>query len=315
MNTITKKQFCGWLSIRQNKLYSWQLRYGERNKHNAPQPRSSWLLDWEKTAIVDFYFDNREIGYRRLCYMMLDADVVAVSPSSVYRVLSAHGLLRRWAPPSNRKGTGFESPLFSHEHWHVDISYLNLGGTFYYLIAILDGYSRYLVHWDIRESMKELDVQIVIQRAKELYPEAYPRVITDNGKQLIARDLKELFRIHGMTHVRTSPYYPQSNGKIERWNGTVKRECIRPLCPSTLEEAKRVVAKYVDEYNTHRLHSAIQYVTPRDKLLGLDAKIWEERNLKLLEAKKKRLQIHQEKRVKKLGGKCLNQTREFSFSV
>lgn len=315
MSMISKKQFCDWLCLRQNKLYSWHQRYGQANKHNGSQPHSHWLLDSERQAILEYYSKNQEVGYRRLCYMMLDADIVAVSPSSVYRVLSSHGYLRRWPNPSTRKGTGFESPLVSHEHWHLDISYLNLGGTFYYLISIIDGYSRYLVHWDIRESMKELDVALVVQRAKELYPEANPRVITDNGKQFIARDLKELFRFHGMTHVRTSPYYPQSNGKIERWYGTLKRECVRPCCPSTVVEAKRVVANYVNEYNNRRLHSAIGYVTPRDKLLGYDREIWNSRKKKLLDAKEYRLQMHQYKQINKNDEMCLMKNWEKSFSV
>jgi putative transposase len=54
------------------------------------------------------------------------------------------------------------------------------------------------------------------------------RIISDNGPQFIARDFKEFIRISGMTHVRTSPYYPQSNGKIERWHKSLKSECIRP---------------------------------------------------------------------------------------
>jgi transposase InsO family protein len=94
--------------------------------------------------------------------------------------------------------------------------------------SILDGFSRFLVHWDLRESMREADVEVILQRAKEKYPEAKPRIISDNGPQFIARDFKEFIRISGMTHVRTSPYYPQSNGKIERWHKSLKSECIRP---------------------------------------------------------------------------------------
>ena len=75
-----------------------------------------------------------------------------------------------------------------------------------------------------------------MQRAKEQYPEARPRVISDNGPQFIAKDFKEFIRISGMDHVRTSPYYPQSNGKIERWHQSLKKECIRPRCPLSLEE-------------------------------------------------------------------------------
>ena len=81
-----------------------------------------------------------------------------------------------------------------------------------------------LVHWELRESMTEQDVEIVLQRARECFPEETPRIITDNGPQFIAKDFKEFIRISGMTHVRTSPYYPQSNGKIERWHGSLKHE-------------------------------------------------------------------------------------------
>jgi transposase InsO family protein len=278
---VSVKTFCNWLCIRPNKLDSWSKRFGLPNQHNAEQPKTSWLLEWEKQAIIDYFYLHQGTGYRRLCYMMLDENIAGVSPSSVYRVLSSKGLLNRWNNEPSKKGNGFEGPQEPHEHWHLDITYLNLGGTFYYLIAIIDGYSRYLIQWDIRQSMNERDVQIVVQLAKEAFPEACARVITDNGKQLIAKDLKDLFRIHGMTHVRTSPYYPQSNGKIERWNGTLKRECIRPKCPSNLEEAKRMVGNYIDEYNNKRLHSAIGFVTPRDRLMGLDKQIWEERKEKL----------------------------------
>jgi transposase InsO family protein len=94
---------------------------------------------------------------------------------------------------------------------------------------------RFLVHWDLRESMRETDVEVILQRAKEKYLEAKPRIISDNGPQFIARDFKEFIRISGMTHVRTSPYYPQSNGKIERWHKSLKGECIRPGTPLSLE--------------------------------------------------------------------------------
>ena len=151
-------------------------------------------------------------GYRRLAYMMLDADIVAVSPSSVYRVLKAAGKLAPRGGTPSRKGKGFEQPLRPHEHWHVDVSHLNICGTFFFLCSILDGYSRLVVHWEIRETMKEAEVEIILQRASEQYPGEHPRIITDNGPQFIARDFKEFIRICGMTHVKTSPYYPQSKG-------------------------------------------------------------------------------------------------------
>jgi transposase InsO family protein len=188
----------------------------------------------------------------------------------------------------------FQQPPAPHQHWHVDISYLNLAGTFYYLCSVLDGYSRYLVHWEIRESMTEAEVEIILQRAREKFPQATPRIISDNGPQFIARDFKEFIRLCGMTHVRTSPFYPQSNGKIERWHQSLKGECIRPGVPLSIEDACRLVGRYVDHYNGVRLHSAIGYVAPLAKLEGREPQIFAERDRKLEAARQKRQLRRQE---------------------
>ena len=220
--------------------------------------------------------------------MMLDRDIVAVSPSSVYRVLKEAGRLGRWNRKSSSKGQGFQQPSKAHDHWHVDVSYVNVKGTFYYLCTILDGYSRAIVHWEIRESMKEQDVEIVMQRAREQFPSAQPRIITDNGPQFLAKDFKTFIRLAGMTHVTTSPYYPQSNGKLERWHRSVKSECLRPGVPLNVQDARRLVTGYVKHYNKVRLHSAIGYVTPMDKLAGRAAVIHAKRDEKLALARKQR---------------------------
>lgn len=220
--------------------------------------------------------------------MMLDANVVACSPASVYRVLKAAGRLQRQTSKTSTKGQGFVQPLQPHEHWHVDVAYLNIAGTFYYLCSVLDGCSRYIVHWEIREAMTEVDVQQIIQRAREAYPGQRPRIISDNGPQFIAGDFKSFIRICGMTHVRTSPHYPQSNGKIERFHRTLKGDCIRVQTPLSLEDAQRVVADYVEHYNHVRLHSALGYVAPVVKLRGEEKQIFAERDRKLAEARSRR---------------------------
>ena len=288
----------GWTGIASSKYHDWRSRYGKVNEHNAWVPRDHWLEAWEKQAIVDFQRQYPLEGYRRLTFMMLDRDIVATSPSSVYRVLREAGLLRRWNRKVSRKGTGFVQPLHPHEHWHVDVSYINIGGTFYYLCSVLDGCSRYVVHWEIRESMTESDVEIILQRAREAFPDVYPRIISDNGPQFIAKDFKEFIRVCGMTHVRTSPYYPQSNGKLERWHRSIKGECIRPGTPLTVEDARRLVDGYVTHYNEVRLHSAIGYVTPKDKLEGREADIFAQRDRKLAEARERRRAARQQDRDK-----------------
>ena len=152
----------------------------------------------------------------------------------------------------------------------------------------MDGYSRYIVRWDLRERMTEADIEIILQRAKELYPEARPRIISDNGPQFIAKDFKEFIRISGMTHVRTSPFYPQSNGKIERWHKSLKGECIRPRTPLSLEDAQRLMQGYVGHYNNVRLNSATGYITPKDILAGRQQEIHGERDRKLEAARQQR---------------------------
>jgi len=283
----------GWLELSTSKFHQWKDRYGKANAHNGQVPRDWWLRAWEIQAILDYHDSHPLEGYRRLAFMMLDADVVAVSPSTVYRVLKRAGRLDRWSPTPSKKGAGFVQPAGPHVHWHVDISYLNLGGTFYYLCSVLDGYSRYIVHWEIRESMTEQDVETIVQRALEKYPGHTPRIISDNGPQFIAKDFKVFIRLTGITHVRTSPYYPQSNGKLERWHGSLKRECIRSSCPDSLSEARQKVASYVDYYNQVRLHSAIEYIAPADKLAGREKEIHAGRDRKLEAARAEREQERQ----------------------
>jgi putative transposase len=285
---IAAADFIRRIGIARSKYYDWRKRYGKVNEHNAWIPRDFWLTDFERQAIIDYYDDNPLEGYRRLCYMMIDDDIAAVSPSSVYRVLSNAGLLNKFNGKKSKKGTGFVQPLEAHEHWHIDISYINICGTFYYMCSVLDGFSRYIVHWEIREAMKESDVEIILQRAREKFPNAIPRIISDNGPQFISKDFKEFIRISGMTHVKTSPYYPQSNGKLERYHRTIKSTCIRANTPLSLDDCQRLVTDFVNRYNNKRLHSAIGYVTPADKLHGRAGLILAGRDAKLVAAREAR---------------------------
>jgi putative transposase len=286
--TIPAKRFVAWIGISRGKFFDWKERYGKVNEHNGLIPRDHWLDQAEQRAIIDFHSKHPLEGYRRLTFMMLDADVVAASPSSVYRVLKKAGLLDRWSKKLSKKGTGFHQPTRLHEHWHIDVAYLNVGGTFYYLCIVLDGFSRLIVHWEIRESMTEADIECILERARESVPGARPRVISDNGPQFISRDFKAYIRETGMTHVRTAPYYPQSNGKLERVNKTVKSEALRLSNPASLHDARRVVGTFVDHYNNVRLHSALGYITPADQAAGRGPDIWKVRDERLHAARERR---------------------------
>lgn len=92
---LPQKQLLGWLELGSSKFHQWKQRYGKANEHNGQVPRDYWLEDWEREAILEYYDRHPLEGYRRLTFMMLDDDVVAVSPASVYRVLKAAQRLDR----------------------------------------------------------------------------------------------------------------------------------------------------------------------------------------------------------------------------
>ena len=279
-----------WVSISPSKYYTWQKRKDMENQHNGSLPKSHWLLPWEIDAIIAYRRCHWEEGYRRLSYMMLDEDVVAVSPTSVYRVLKQAGLLARPWQHSNVKGKGFTQPTAPHQQWHLDISYINFRNTFVYLVALVDGYSRYLVHHALRFSVEALDVEILVERARAKFPGVNPILISDNGPQFIAKEFKNYLNLVGITHRRTRFYYPASNGKIERFFKTCKSEAVRRQSYLSFEDLQRQLQKYIDNYNHKRLHSSLGYVTPWDKLQGNENKIFSERKEKLKRAYENRRQ-------------------------
>jgi transposase InsO family protein len=135
------------------------------------------------------------------------------------------------------------------------VSYINIAGNCYFLTSVLDGYSRFIVHWEIRESMTERDVETIVQRALEQYPDEKRRIISENGPQFIARDFKEFIRLESITHVRTRFYYRQSNGKIDRWHGSVKQERATGVARFA-RGTQTYLNAYADHSNTVCLHSA-----------------------------------------------------------
>jgi len=278
--------------ISSSKYYSWINRFEQRNNHNGFIPKKHWIVDWERQAIINYAQTHTGEGYRRMTYMMIDDNIAAVSPSTTYRVLKSAGLLNRWNKvKKSSKGNGFEQPTFPHQHWHTDIKYVNFRGTFLFLISVIDGYSRYIVHHELRMNMQEYDVQLTVQRALEKYPLAKPRLITDNGSQFISKDFAEYLKLAGLQHIRTSIAYPQSNGKIERYHRTIHEECLMRKSLIDLDDAREQITGFIEYYNTRRLHSSLFYLTPDDFLNDKITEKLEKRNIKLQLAKKARYEV------------------------
>ena len=284
------------IGLAKPRFYEWKKREGEDNRHNGLVPKDSWITPEERSAIINYASNNPLNGCKRLSYMMIDEDVAYVSHNTVYRVLKKEGLLDPRSDKPSLKGKGFDQPLAANEQWHIDVSYINAGGTFYYLCAILDGYSRFIVHWELRESMTQDECQLIVQKAVEKSGATNVRLISDNGPQFKAREFRSFIKACGMRQTYTSPYYPQSNGKIERWHKELKKRAVRPTQPRNKHEATLCVAEFVEYYNYGRLHSAIGFVTPFDRLIGLDKELGEERKAKLKKAREHRKEVWQELR-------------------
>ena len=252
--------------------HRWVSLEGKKPRPEGVLPKGHWILPEEREKIVAFKRQHPTVGGVRLAFMMLDQGVVAVSPSTVFRVLREAGLSSRWTLPERRKASrqGFYQPKRPHEQWHTDIAYINLRGTHYFFISVLDGYSRSIVFWDLRMSMTTADVELVIQRALETLPKsvAKPRIISDNGPQYLSTEFRSYLRDQEVVHSRIRVGHPQSNGKMERFHKTLKSECVRTQALGGFEEAKKIIKAYVYEYNHERLHSALNYLTPADYLKG-----------------------------------------------
>ena len=155
----------------------------------------------------------------------------------------------------------------------------------------------YVVSHKLSENGTALDVELVFQRAVEKFPEARGRVISDNGKPFVCKEYRELLGANGFTYCKTSPYYPQSNGKQERMQGTVKHEFLSRRHLHSFSQAVKVIGQAIDHYNNVRLHGAIGYVTPKDMLEGRAPAIQAERERKIREAREARRRANSDLRT------------------
>jgi putative transposase len=260
----------------------WKLRRGIQTKHNNNIPKGYYLTPQETESIILFCRENQLKGYRMLRYEMIDKNVAFVSCSSVYNVIKRYNLGKKWAEAVEMKKHGFDQPEAVHEQWHIDFSYIRINGAFYYFLGILDGYSRKMLDWRLCENMTGISAEILVSEAKELYPEAKDvRLISDNGSQFISKDFEELLALLEIEHTLTSANHPQSNGKLERFNRSLKTEHTRRSAYVNYQDASIRMAQWIAYYNSERLHSAIWYLTPNDVFLGRTAERLAERKEKL----------------------------------
>lgn len=258
------------------------------------------LLTEEKEAVKQYALLHPKDGYRRLAWQMVDEDVAFMSASSVYRVLDEADLLYRWHRPTHT-GAVPPKPTKSNERWHTDIMYLRVEDTWYFLVTVLDSYSRYVVHWNLLTSMAAWDVSLVIQEALELVRKNYPgasdvkpAIVSDNGTQFTSRDFKQLVRHFELEHIRIRTYHPESNGVLERFHRTTREEIANEDLKN-LAQAREIIARWVKHYNEERLHAGLDYLQPVEYYHGDPKARRNERRVKLARAREERRKINHER--------------------
>lgn len=290
----TLRRTCKRLGLSRGRYREWTQRAAQaRLMDLAPVGVAySAILPEEKAAVLDYALEHPRDGYRRLAWQMIDADVAYVSPSSVYRILADQDLLYRWKR-STHSGTAPPKPTRPNQRWHTDLMYLRIGDAWYFLVSVLDAYSRYVVHWELLTSMRAADVRRVIQQALE-QSGAKPQLISDNGSQFTASEFKQLVRLFEIEHIRIRTYHPESNGIIERFHRSTREELAEAEL-GTLGRARELIARWVEHYNDERLHAGIEYLPPAEYYRGDPPARLQERRLKLERARTIRESVNRER--------------------
>lgn len=290
----TVRRILHHLGLSRSRYRDWMRRAdADRLLDRVPvAPSRDGILVEEKQAVITYALAHPKDGYRRLTWQMIDADVACLSESSVYRVLREADLLARWKRRGSA-GTAPAKPTQPHQRWHTDLMYLRIADSWFFLVTVLDAYSRYVVHWELLTTMTAGDVRLVIQQALE-QTGATPQVVTDNGAQFTAAEFKDLVRRFSLDHIRIRTYHPQSNGLVERFHRST-REALDTPAIGNLAQARAIIGEWVRHYNEERLHAGLGYLTPSEFYRGNPAARIADRQDKLQRAKQHRQRMNDER--------------------
>ena len=271
--------------IPKSTYYRWRARQRQEMLEDRPQSGRSWntLTPDEKSVILDVANEYTDLSSRQLSAWITDNKGFSVSESTVYRILKSEGLVKS---PEMKMSAGKEFHTKTrgpHQMWATDASYFRVAGWgFYYMVTVMDDFSRFILAWKLKMDMTSESFIDVIQDAVDLTGmtevslEDRTRLLTDNGPGYVSRAFQDYMRLVGIRHILASPYHPQTNGKIERYHQSIKRDVNQTIydVPGNLEVA---ISDFVSYYNYRRYHKALGNVTPADVLYGRKEEIIQKR--------------------------------------
>lgn len=315
------KRTLGALGIAPGSYYRWlrEEAWAKERPVDPPPPVTPYeALSEEKQAVVAYARKHPTLRHRELAWRMVDEDVAYLSPSTVYRILKQANLVCSWKRRTKRKKASEEKATRPDQRWSTDLMQLVVNDKVYYFLAFLDEYSRYIVHHELLLGMDGLSVSTAAQTAIEKLPKGpdgkpavTPLIRSDNGSCYVSKEFRVVLTENGLGHHRIRPHCPEENGLMERANRTMREGLEGEEEPTNLLEAEASMARIVRRYNRERLHSALGYLPPWEFYRGDPASRYEERRVKLYQARHQRRERNLELRQPTLpfeGGEVVSTT-------
>ena len=266
-----KRQALMALGIPKSSYYRW--RQGQPDSGNRRRPWNR-ITPEEEDKVLAIAREYTELSSRQLSAWITDNKGFAISESTVYRILRREGLVKRQESQLTAANEYHTKTKRPHQMWATDASYFRVvGWGYYYLVTVMDDYSRFILAWKLQQDMSANSLIEVVQEAvdamgmTDVPVEDRTRLLSDNGAGYVSKAFRNYLRLVGIGHILAAPFHPQTNGKIERYHRSIKGELsLLPYeVPSQLE---RAITDFVDYYNYRRYHKALSNVTPADVLYG-----------------------------------------------
>jgi transposase InsO family protein len=280
-SSLGVKRTLAELDVPRSTFYRWYQAYGEHGPDGLAEPDPSRRCFWnriptaEREQVVEIALAKPELTPRELAWHITDAHGWFISESSVYRILKDFDLVTSPAYLVLSAKDRFDQPTRRvHELWQTDFTYFKVvAWGWYYLLTVLDDYSRYIVAWKLFTGMSSGDVKEVLDQAiaatgvDAVEVRHRPRLLSDNGPCFISKELGEYLEARAIAHTRSRPYHPMTQGKIERYHRTLKNVLLlqNHWLPGALEQE---IERFVRYYNHDRVHESLHNLTPADVYRG-----------------------------------------------
>ena len=241
------------------------------------------IIPNEERRILAVAREFPELSCRQLSVWITDHEGFAVSESTVYRILKREGLVKRQELIPTAAKEFHTKTTHPHQMWATDASYFKVAGWgYYYLVTVMDDYSRYILAWGLKKDMSSDSFIDVVQEAvdatgmTDVPVEDRTRLLSDNGAGYVSRAFRDYLKQLHIGHILAAPFHPQTNGKIERYQQSLKR-VVNQITYDLPSQLERAIASFVEYYNHERYHKALGNVTPDDVLQGRRDEILKQR--------------------------------------